>query len=131
MTAQSFTSLSLDPPLILVCPARTSTTWPQIAGRAFAVNVLAADQREISGLFARRGADRFAEVTWHSGPCGMPLIEGAIAHIECDLESVHGGGDHLIAVGRVRSLATSSTEPRPLLFFRSNYVVAGPHPADT
>jgi 3-hydroxy-9,10-secoandrosta-1,3,5(10)-triene-9,17-dione monooxygenase reductase component len=146
MTAQSFTSLSLDPPLILVCPARTSTSWPRISGRRFAVNVLAAGQREVSAVFAQRGGDKFAKVDWHRGPNGLPLIAGAIAQLECDLESLHPGGDHLIAVGRVLTLAAGASpagtspatapatapapEPAPLIFFRSHYWVAGPHPED-
>jgi 3-hydroxy-9,10-secoandrosta-1,3,5(10)-triene-9,17-dione monooxygenase reductase component len=133
LTAQSFTALSLDPPLILVCPARTSTTWPRISGRRFAVNVLGAGQREVSAVFARRGADKFAQVDWHDGPHGLPLLAGAIAQLECDLESVHPGGDHYIAVGRVLSLAAAPAEagdPSPLIFFRSHYWTAGPHPAD-
>jgi 3-hydroxy-9,10-secoandrosta-1,3,5(10)-triene-9,17-dione monooxygenase reductase component len=139
MTAQSFTSLSLDPPLILVCPARTSTTWPRISGRRFAVNVLAAGQRAVSAAFARRGGEKFAAVGWHQGPKGLPLITGALAQLECDLESVHPGGDHLIAVGRVLTLAAGAPaagfpapapEPAPLIFFRSHYWVAGPHPED-
>jgi 3-hydroxy-9,10-secoandrosta-1,3,5(10)-triene-9,17-dione monooxygenase reductase component len=128
MTAQSFMSLSLDPPLILVCPSRTSTSWPRISGRRFGVSVLAADQCDVSGAFARSGGDKFADVEWHPGPNGMPLIAGAIAHIECDLESVHPGGDHHIAIGRVRTLAAADTEPVPLIFFRSHYWVTGPHP---
>jgi 3-hydroxy-9,10-secoandrosta-1,3,5(10)-triene-9,17-dione monooxygenase reductase component len=140
MTAQSFTALSLDPPLVLVCPARTSTTWPRISGRRFAVNVLGAGQREVSAVFARRGAEKFAAVEWHQGPNGMPLLAGAIAQLECDLESVHPGGDHHIAIGRVRTLAAvgpeadgpeaGGTGPSPLIFFRSHYWVAGPHPGD-
>ena len=125
MTAQSFTSLSLDPPLVLVCPSRTSTTWPRISGRRFAVNVLAAGQREVSAVFARSGADKFAQAAWQPGPNGMPLLAGAIAQLECDLESVHPGGDHYIAVGRVLTLAAVVTEPEPLIFFRSQY--AGLH----
>jgi 3-hydroxy-9,10-secoandrosta-1,3,5(10)-triene-9,17-dione monooxygenase reductase component len=130
MTAQSFTSLSLDPPLILVCPARRSTTWPRIAGRRFAVNVLGAEQHDVSRLFSRRGIDKFAEAVWHDGPYGLPLIDGAIAQLECDLESVHPGGDHHIAVGRVRTLAASLVEPSPLVFYRSQYWVTEPHPAE-
>jgi 3-hydroxy-9,10-secoandrosta-1,3,5(10)-triene-9,17-dione monooxygenase reductase component len=130
MTAQSFTALSLDPPLILVCPSRTSSSWPRISGRRFGVNVLAADQTTISGVFAKSGGDKFTEVEWHPGPNGMPLIAGAIAQLECDLESVHPGGDHYIAIGRVRTLAAADTEPVPLIFFRSHYWVTGPHPGD-
>lgn len=131
MTAQSFTSLSLDPPLILVCPSRTSTTWPRISGRRFAVNVLAAGQHTVSAVFAKSGTDKFADVEWQPGPNHLPLISGALAQLECDLESVHPGGDHYIAVGRVLSLAAVDTESAPLIFFRSRYWVNGPHPGNT
>jgi 3-hydroxy-9,10-secoandrosta-1,3,5(10)-triene-9,17-dione monooxygenase reductase component len=130
MTAQSFTALSLDPPLVLVCPSRESTTWPRISGRRFAVNVLAADQREVSAVFARRGSEKFAAVEWYPGPNDMPLLAGAIAQLECDLQAVHPGGDHYIAIGRLRSIAVGGAEPSPLIFFRSRYWVAGPHPED-
>jgi 3-hydroxy-9,10-secoandrosta-1,3,5(10)-triene-9,17-dione monooxygenase reductase component len=130
MTAQSFTALSLDPPLVLVCPSRDSTTWPRISGRRFAVNVLAADQREVSAVFARRGAEKFDAVEWYPGPNDMPLLAGAIAQLECDLEAVHPGGDHYIAIGRLRSIVAADTERSPLIFFRSRYWMAGPHPGD-
>lgn len=129
MTAQSLTSLSLDPPLVLVCPARSSTSWPRIAARRrFAVNVLGADQKSISGVFARSGTDKFSSIRWNSGELGMPLLSDAMAHIECDLEVTHPGGDHHIAIGRVRTLAAASIEASPLVFFRSRYWVAAPHP---
>ncbi|WP_460773329.1 flavin reductase family protein [Microbacterium sp. GXF7504] len=126
MTAQSFSALSLDPPLVMVCPSRTSTSWPRIgATHRFAVNVLSADQAELSRRFARSGGDKFSGLRWSWGEYGAPLIDGAIAHIECDLEVVHPGGDHYIAVGRVRKLASAlaeaGAEPSPLLFYRSGY----------
>jgi 3-hydroxy-9,10-secoandrosta-1,3,5(10)-triene-9,17-dione monooxygenase reductase component len=126
MTAQSFSALSLDPPLVMVCPARSSTSWPRIGeGHRFAVNVLAADQAELSRHFARSAADKFDGQAWTWGEYGCPLLDGAIAHIECDLEAVHPGGDHYIALGRVRKLASRlaepGAEPSPLLFFRSGY----------
>ena len=124
LTCQSFTSLSLDPPLVLLSTARTSTTWPRIeeTGR-FAVNVLAEDQHAISDAFAVRGGDKFAGRAWHAGALGNPLLDGALAHIECDVDAVHEGGDHLVVIGRVRALeADGLTEGRaPLLFFRSRY----------
>lgn len=126
MTAQSFSALSLDPPLVMVCPARSSSSWPRIgAGHRFAINVLGSHQQELSRTFARSGVDKFADVDWHPGLLGLPLLDGAIAHIECDIEAVHPGGDHYIAVGRVRELASRlgdpDDEPSPLLFYRSGY----------
>lgn len=121
-TCQSFTSLSLEPPLVMFAAARTSRSWPRVkaAGR-FAVNVLADEQEEISRTFARNGADKFAGLAWRTGVTGAPLIEGALAHIECRLASAYDGGDHEIAVGRVVALEDHQPGEHPLLFFRSEY----------
>ncbi|MER6996355.1 flavin reductase family protein [Streptomyces sp. NPDC000410] len=121
MAVQSFSSVSLDPPLICFCPAHTSSTWPRIraAGR-FAVNVLAADQLELSRQFAVTGGDKFAGVRWRPGAGGAPLLDGALATVECELADVLDGGDHAIALGRVTSLATHR-ETEPLLYFRRAY----------
>lgn len=121
-TAQSFTSLSLDPPLVLVCPARTSSTWPRIeAAGEFCVNVLAEDQEEICRGFATRGADKFAGVGYSAAPVThAPLLDRALAWIDCRLEEVHDGGDHHIVVGRVLDLGIAE-KGRPLLFYRGGY----------
>lgn len=126
LTCQSFSSLSLDPPLVLVGTARTSSTWPRIAATGrFAVNVLAADQQDVSARFAVSGGDKFAGQAWRAGALGNPLLDGAIAHVECDLHAVHDGGDHEIVVGRVRALdapgLADGREAAPLLYFRSGY----------
>ena len=126
LTCQSFSSLSLDPPLVLLSTARTSTTWPRIAATGrFAVNVLGEDQQDVSGRFALSGADKFAGQPWRQGDYGNPLLEGVIAHVECDVEAVHDGGDHEIVVGRVRALDAAglreAAEPNPLLYYRSAY----------
>jgi 3-hydroxy-9,10-secoandrosta-1,3,5(10)-triene-9,17-dione monooxygenase reductase component len=126
MTAQSFSALSLDPPLVMVSPARTSSSWPRIGqGGRFAINVLGSQQQELSAAFARSGIDKFEGRSWRTGELGIPLLDGAIAHIECDIEAVYPGGDHYIAVGRVRALDSQLTEPgaepSPLLFYRSGY----------
>ncbi|MBD0417843.1 flavin reductase family protein [Streptomyces sp. TRM S81-3] len=124
MAVQSFSSVSLDPPLVCFCPARTSTTWPKIrsAGR-FAVNLLAADQQRLCRQFAVTGGDKFAGADWHPGTNGAPLLDGALATIECELAGTLPGGDHLIALGRVTALAAAD-RPRtadPLLYFRRTY----------
>ena len=121
MTCQSFCSLSLDPPLILVCPGRGSSSWPRIEPvGSFAVNVLAEDQEELCRGFAAKGGDKFAGIGWSPGPItGSPVIAGSLAWIECRLEVLHDAGDHLIAVGRVLDL--QAREGRPLLFFRGGY----------
>jgi flavin reductase (DIM6/NTAB) family NADH-FMN oxidoreductase RutF len=121
MSANSVTSVSLDPPLILFCPAKSSTTWPSIreSGR-FCVNVFAVQHREISQRFAARGVDRFAGVAWHSRPSG-PALDDALAWIECTIDAVHEAGDHLIVVGAVDQLDTREGETEPLVFFRGRY----------
>ena len=123
LTCQSFSSLSLDPPLVLLSTARSSRTWPRIAATGrFAVNVLGADQQDVSARFAVSGGDKFAEQPWRPGVLGNPLIDGAIAHVECDIEAVHDGGDHVIVVGRVRALEAPGIESRPpLVYYRSGY----------
>jgi 3-hydroxy-9,10-secoandrosta-1,3,5(10)-triene-9,17-dione monooxygenase reductase component len=123
LTCQSFSSLSLDPPLVMFGAARGSRTWAEVraAGR-FAVNILADDQEEISRRFARTGADKFADLGWRPGSTGAPLLAGALAHIECELVATHPGGDHEIAVGRVVALEERAVEgAHPLLFYRSAY----------
>jgi 3-hydroxy-9,10-secoandrosta-1,3,5(10)-triene-9,17-dione monooxygenase reductase component len=121
LTCQSFTALSLDPPLVLICPGKSSTSWPKIeAAGAFCINVLAQDQEELCRGFATPGRDKFAGVGWTPGPStGSPVITGALAWIECRLETIHDAGDHVIVVGRVLDLAAH--DGRPLLFFRGGY----------
>jgi flavin reductase (DIM6/NTAB) family NADH-FMN oxidoreductase RutF len=126
MSANSFTSLSLDPPLVLFCAAESSTTYPRIRGaRRFCVNVLAEQQQDVAQLFAVRGADRFERAEWHPGLTGSPVLEGVLAYLECEIETEHVAGDHVIVVGRVLDLG-SSTERRPLLFFDGGYGIERP-----
>ncbi|MGW1005500.1 flavin reductase family protein [Streptomyces sp. NPDC002520] len=124
MAVQSFSSVSLDPPLVCFCPANTSSTWPRLraAGR-FAVNVLAADQQELCRQFAVTGGDKFTGVGWTPGRNGAPLLDGALATIECDLAGTFPGGDHTIALGRVTALTTAdhTWDSGPLLYFRRTY----------
>ena len=121
-TCQSFSSLSLDPPLVLVLPGRSSSTRPRIAdsGR-FCVNVLAEHQESLSGAFARSGTDKFAGVDWALSPLGSPVIIGASAWIDCVIAAVHSGGDHLIVVGAVEDLGASG-DSNPLVFHRGGYL---------
>jgi 3-hydroxy-9,10-secoandrosta-1,3,5(10)-triene-9,17-dione monooxygenase reductase component len=123
LTCQSFSSLSLEPPLVLFSVARTSRSWARLreTGR-FAVNILGADQERTSRVFSTPGADKFAGQHWTPGRVtGAPLLAGAMAHLECSMYAVHDGGDHEIAVGRVLALHEHD-EPGPaLLYFRSQY----------
>lgn len=118
---QSFAALSLDPPLILFCPAKSSGTWPIIerVGR-FAVNVLSDDQRELSTVFGSLGADKFASVDWVAAPSGAPLLEDPLTWVDCLVETVHEAGDHYVVVGRVTELGGLGSA-RPLLFYRGSY----------
>lgn len=120
--AQSFVSLSLDPPLIAICPALTSQSWPRIrASGAFGVNVLAAGQQDLAARFARSGGDKFQALDWQPGYKNLPMLPGALAFIACDLDAEHAAGDHLIAVGRVVDLQILDAAAAPLLFFRGQY----------
>ena len=117
---QSFSALSLEPPLVLFCPARTSSSWPLIrASGSFTVNVLAADQEALCRLFARGGADRFAGLAWSASATG-PVLPDVLAAVHCDIEAVHDGGDHELVVGRVRDLVLHR-ETGPLVFFRGGF----------
>jgi flavin reductase (DIM6/NTAB) family NADH-FMN oxidoreductase RutF len=121
MSSNSFTSVSLQPPLVLFCPARASTTWPKIAATgAFAVNIFAAHHEEVSRRFSQRGIDRFAGVSWHDRPAG-PALDDAVAWIECAIDAVHEAGDHLIVVGAVQRLELNASGAEPLVFFRGHY----------
>ncbi|AFR50937.1 flavin reductase-like, FMN-binding protein [Gordonia sp. KTR9] len=117
MAVNSFTSLSLTPPLILFCPGLSSSTWPGIrATGRFAVNILGAEQAALAGAFARSGGPKFDGVELDSLPDGLPALRGAIARLVCDIEEIHPGGDHEIVVGRVTH--TVQDERPPLLFYR-------------
>jgi 3-hydroxy-9,10-secoandrosta-1,3,5(10)-triene-9,17-dione monooxygenase reductase component len=121
LAANAFTSVSLDPPLVLVCPARSSTSWPLIrASGAFAVNVLADHQEELSRRFGAKGVDRFADTGWHTRTTGSPIFPDALAYLDCRIEAEHEAGDHFIVVGRVVELGRLS-EGRPLVFWRGTY----------
>ena len=125
-TCQSFSSLSLDPPLVALAPARTSSTWPRLRdiGR-FCVNVLAEDQSALSVAFARSGTDKFAGVDWRPSSQGSPLLDGVVAWIDCELWAEYDGGDHTIVAARVLDLG-AVPDRRPLLFHRGGYGLAEP-----
>lgn len=119
----SFFSVSLDPPLVGFCVARTSSSWPRIeAVGSFGVTVLAEDQQATSGRFASKVEDKFEGETWVPAPVtGSPLIQGGLEHIDCTLHSVLDGGDHVIVLGRVQYLDVHRDDVGPLLFFRGGY----------
>ena len=105
MAANSFTSVSLDPPLVAFCPARSSSTWPRMrpAGKVV-INILGHDAEEMSRRFAARDIDRFAGVEHWAAPSGMPVLEAAVGWLDCTLEAEYDGGDHTIVVARVEAL---------------------------
>ena len=120
-TCQSFCSLSLEPPLVSFAPARTSRTWPRIREvGAFCVNVLAADQQDVSARFARSGTDKFAGVGWVPSAHGSPVLDGVVAWIDGELWAEYDGGDHTIVVARVLDLGADASRT-PLLFHRGGY----------
>ncbi|WP_246161763.1 flavin reductase family protein [Segnochrobactrum spirostomi] len=107
-TANSFSSVSLDPPLLLVCLARSSRNYAAMTESAgFAVNILSEDQKDVSNTFARRVEDRFATVRWEPGPQGSPVFPDAAAWFDCVTERVVEAGDHAILIGRVAAFAAS------------------------
>jgi flavin reductase (DIM6/NTAB) family NADH-FMN oxidoreductase RutF len=122
LTVNSFASVSLEPPLVLVCISRAARAQGCIeASGGFAVNVLAADQEPIARLFASLEEDKFAAVEHRPSPRGNPLIAGACAWLDCEIVASHPGGTHTIHVGRVTAL--ESTSRPPLVFHRGRYAL--------
>lgn len=118
---QAFAALSLEPPLVLFCPSRSSSTWPHIERSGFfCVNVLADEQRELSRVFGRSGADKFAGVRWSPASNGAPVLAGVLTWVACQVQTVQAAGDHLIVTGLVTELGPSS-DSRPLLFYKGRY----------
>ncbi|MCR2765015.1 flavin reductase [Microbacterium sp. zg.B48] len=122
MAVGSFTSVSLQPPLVAFLPTRSSSTFPAIqeAGR-FCVNILAGGQEALSQSFATKKLDRFMDVNWQPAPrTGSPILSDALAWVDCEIEKVYDGGDHHIVIGRV--LALEVERPGlPLLYFQGGY----------
>ena len=121
MACNSFTSVSLDPALVLFCAAKSSTTWPRLrTSGKWAANILEEDDEQICRLFAEKGIDRFAHIAYSSGRSGSPILRDALAFVDCETVDEHEAGDHLIVVGRVLELGYAS-EGKPLLFYRGGY----------
>ena len=125
-TCQSFASLSLEPALVTFSPARTSSTWPVLrdAG-SFTVNILPAGHQHLAGQFARSGTDKFAGVSHTPSPLGNPILDDALAWIDCELHAEYDGGDHTIVVAAVRHLSARA-DAEPLLFFKGRYAGLAP-----
>src|ERR1700744_3896179 len=121
MVVGSFTSVSLEPPLIAILPGKASATWPQLAAACkFCVNVLAHDQLSLCKQFATSGNHKFTRVSHRLSSNGSPILDGVIAWIQCDLHAVHEAGDHVIVLGHVTELEVQKPA-EPLLFFRGGY----------
>ncbi len=123
-TANSFTSLSLDPPLLLVCIGKQAASYDVFkAAQNFAVNILSEEQKELSGLFATQRPDKFEVASWTAAASGVPLIDNCLAWFECARQDVIDAGDHAILTGRI--CAFGQTDGRPLGYFRGNYFTLG------
>lgn len=121
LTCQSFFSLSLEPPLVVFAPGKSSTSWPGTSSSGFVcVNILASDQEGLARTFSQTGADKFAGVGWSPAANGAPRLHGSLAWIDCSIEMVHEEhGDHYLVVARVTEL--ESRPGQPLLFYRAGF----------
>lgn len=121
LAANSFTSVSLDPALVAFCVAHTSSTWPKLRGAdRHCVNILSEPQRDVCLQLATKGADKFAGLEWTKSPNGSPVIDGALAWLECSVEAEYAAGDHVIVVARVHHL-DKHHDGDPLVFYKGSY----------
>lgn len=121
MTMSSFNSVSLDPPLVLFSVDRRALSLPAMReARGFGINILGEEQRELSDRFARALEDKWSAVDHHLGAHDVPLLKGALAHLECVPHAIHEGGDHEIFIARVLRVSAPGTKT-PLIFFRGRY----------
>ena len=121
MAVNSFTSVSLDPPLVALCAAHTSTTWPAIrATGSFAVTILGGQHADLCRLFSEHGADRFAGRDWARSPSGHPLPVDGVAWLECRLSAIHPAGDHELVIASVGEGAVTETA-EPLVFHAGRF----------
>lgn len=120
MTVAAFSSLSLHPPLVLICIEKSVRTHEAIAAAGkFGVSILSQSQADVSNRFASRGEDKFSGIATHRGTTGVPLVDGAITNLECTLREQFPGGDHSIFIGEVVAIETA--EGVPLVYYRSGY----------
>jgi flavin reductase (DIM6/NTAB) family NADH-FMN oxidoreductase RutF len=120
LTANAVTSLSLTPPLLLICIDKKAESHPHfLASRCFVVNILSEGQEDISNRFAKSGGDKFGNMPFSTNQDGVPVLEDTLAHLECRIVETHEGGDHVIHIGEVRHAEVRGGEP--LLFFQGGY----------
>jgi 3-hydroxy-9,10-secoandrosta-1,3,5(10)-triene-9,17-dione monooxygenase reductase component len=114
--------VSLEPPMVMFCPAKTSRAWPlmQRAG-FFCVNILADDQAAVSDTMATKGNDKYDGIDWKPAGSGAPLLDGVLGFVDCAVHSVHEAGDHYVVLGRVKELGFGADGRKPLLYFRGGY----------
>ncbi len=121
LAVNSFSSVSLDPPLVSFCADRKSSTWPLLRqADGFAVSILGEYQEHVCRTFATKGIDRFGQLSWSTSPFGHPVLDGALAWLDCAFHDVLAAGDHELVLGRVTSLGMSSGAG-PLLFFSGHF----------
>src|SRR3954467_4916769 len=121
MAVGSFSSDSLDPTLVPFMPDKSSSSLPKFRDSGpFCVNILGAEQESVCRAFAMKGGDKFADLAWHPASSGSPILDGALAWIDCDIDVVHEAGDHYIVIGLVRELDIG-TPALPLVFFQGGY----------
>jgi flavin reductase (DIM6/NTAB) family NADH-FMN oxidoreductase RutF len=122
MVVGTFTSISLDPPLVGFFPDKKSSSWPMIerAG-GFCVNILGADQQSLCRQLAKSGPDKYTDVGFHLSEGGHPILDSAIGWIDCTLDQVIEAGDHYLVMGRVVAMEVVRGSDDPMLFFRGKY----------
>jgi flavin reductase (DIM6/NTAB) family NADH-FMN oxidoreductase RutF len=119
-SCQSFAALSLDPPMVILAPAKSSTSWPRIArAGSFCVNILGEHQEAVCRAFAVSGGEKFDGVDWSPGITGSPLIDGSLATVECTLGAIYEGGDHELVTGHVVDMEIGKGSP--LIFYRAGF----------
>ena len=120
LTANAFTSVSLNPPLLLVAVDKKAESYPLFEeSKVFTVNILSDEQETLSRKFAVSGGDKFQGVAYQMGANGVPILDGALAYLECKLYAVYDGGDHTLFLGEIEEARTR--EIKPLIFYRGGY----------
>jgi flavin reductase (DIM6/NTAB) family NADH-FMN oxidoreductase RutF len=120
LTANAITSVSLEPPLLLICIDRRAETFAHFYdSKSFTVNILTEDQQDLSSRFAKSGGDKFSGLTCRPGRFGPPVLDGCLGYIECRIVATHEAGDHVIHIGQVEGAEVRAG--RPLLFFQGQY----------
>lgn len=122
----SFTSVSLDPPLVGFLPQKTSTSWPPIhSSGGFCINILSHEQQDLGRRFAKSGGDKFVGLDWTLTPSGHPVLPAVPAWIDCELHRVDDAGDHWMVLGRVTGLSADPACAGPLVFYKGAYAKLG------